>query len=79
MIYIPDINENDYLTGDGPLTKKITQKIENCLVDGDLFIINTGTTGRKKCPSIPTSRKLSKLGFNNWVLKKYNSYLDNIL
>lgn len=39
MIYIPDINENDYLTGGGPPTKKTTQKIENCLVDGDIFII----------------------------------------
>lgn len=79
MIYIPDINENDYLTGGGPPTKKFFVIVENCLLDGDLFIINSKTTGRKKCPSIITSRKLSRIGFNNWVVKKYNSYLDNIL
>lgn len=79
MIYIPDINENDYLTGGGPPTKKTTQKIENCLVDGDIFIIKNKSAGRKLCPSITTSRKLSKIGFNNWMVKKYNSYLDNIL
>lgn len=79
MIYLPNFNSNDYPTGDGPPSPKKINKIENCLIDGDIFIIKNKSAGRKYCPSITTSRKLSKIGFNNWVLKKYNSYLDNIL